>query len=78
MLHATQSQRISELPVPLAVLPAVKLLLTVEEAAAVLSLSRTRLYGLVMRKEIYSIKVGGARRIPMQSLHEFVQRLSQR
>jgi excisionase family DNA binding protein len=55
-----------------------KLLLTVEEAAAVLSLSRTRLYGLVMRKEIYSIKVGGARRIPLQALHDFVQRLSQR
>jgi len=55
-----------------------KLLLTVEEAAAVLSLSRTRLYGLVMHKEIYSVKVGGARRIPMQALHEFVQQLSQR
>ncbi len=55
-----------------------KLLLTVEDAASVLSLSRTRMYGLVMRKEIYSIKVGGARRVPMQALHEFVQQLSQR
>jgi excisionase family DNA binding protein len=63
-------------PIERAVLPTSKLLLTVEEAASVLSLSRTRMYGLVMRKEIYSIKVGGARRVPMQALHEFVQQLS--
>jgi excisionase family DNA binding protein len=54
-----------------------KLLLTVNEAAEALSLSRTRLYDLLMRKQIFSVKVGGARRIPLKALHEFVDRLAE-
>jgi excisionase family DNA binding protein len=54
----------------------VKLLLTIDEAAAMLSLGRTRVYGLVMRNEIFSVKVGGSRRIPVGALHDFVGRLS--
>ncbi len=49
-----------------------KLLLTVEEAAERLSLGRTLVYDLVMRKQITSLKVGRARRIPVTALDEFV------
>jgi len=51
-----------------------KLLLTVDEAAAVMSLGRTLLYRLVMRDEIISIKVGRTRRVPMWALREYVRR----
>jgi excisionase family DNA binding protein len=54
----------------------VKLLLTVDEACAMLSVGRTRLYSLVTRNEIFSVKVGGLRRIPVTALHDFVERLS--
>ncbi len=52
-----------------------KLLLRPEEAAAVLSISRTALFGLLSTKEIFSVKIRGARRIPMAALEEYVQRL---
>jgi excisionase family DNA binding protein len=54
-----------------------KLLLTVNEAARTLSLSRTRVYELVMRKELFSVKVRGSRRIPVKALEEFVEHLTQ-
>lgn len=52
----------------------VKLLLSVDEAARMLSLGRTLVYDLVMRREIASIKVGRMRRIPVAALQEFVGR----
>jgi excisionase family DNA binding protein len=58
-------------PLPRDVEPSnTKLLLTVDEAAAVMSLGRTLLYRLVMRGEIISIKVGRTRRVPMWALRE--------
>jgi excisionase family DNA binding protein len=54
--------------------PPVKLLLTVEEAAQALSVGRTFMWELVMRRQVKSIKVGRARRVPVASLHEFVAR----
>ncbi len=54
-----------------------KLLLTVEEAAQVMSLGRTLMYALVMRKQITSIKVGRTRRIPLTALEQYVQRLTE-
>ncbi len=53
----------------------VKLLLTPGEAADMLSISRTLLYRLIMHKRIYSVKVGGARRIPLRALAEYVDSL---
>ena len=55
--------------------PSRKLLVTVEEAAELLSLSRTRMYGLLGCKRIISVKVGGVRRIPVKALHQFVETL---
>jgi excisionase family DNA binding protein len=51
------------------------LLLTPIKAARALSISRSLLYGLIMQNRIFSIKIGGARRIPRQALHEYVASL---
>ena len=50
-----------------------QLLLTVDEAAQRLSLGRTFVYGLVMRGQIASGKLGRTRRIPTVALERFVQ-----
>jgi excisionase family DNA binding protein len=52
-----------------------KLLLTPEEAAELLSLSRSTLYRLMARGEMPSHKVGRARRVPRALLEQFVARL---
>lgn len=48
------------------------LLLTPQEAAATLRMSRSSLYKLLLTGEIPSIKVGRMRRIPLNSLKEWV------
>jgi excisionase family DNA binding protein len=53
----------------------VKLLLTPVEAAEVLGIKRTLLYELIMRRRILSVKVGGARRIPLKALQTYVEEL---
>jgi excisionase family DNA binding protein len=54
-----------------------KLLLSVEEAAAMMSLGRTLVYALVRRGEIASFKVGKSRRIPVGALHTFILRYAE-
>ncbi|MBA3823619.1 MAG: helix-turn-helix domain-containing protein [Ktedonobacterales bacterium] len=54
-----------------------KLLLTVEEAAQLLSIGRTLLYDLVMRGKVDSVKIGNARRIPLAALQAYVESLKQ-
>ena len=51
-----------------------KLLLTIEEAAQVLSLSRSLLYDLLMSEQIISIKIGRVRRVPVSALAIYVER----
>lgn len=53
-----------------------RVLVSVEDAAAMLSLGRTVVYQLVRRNEIRSVKVGRSRRIVASSLHEYVSRLA--
>jgi excisionase family DNA binding protein len=53
----------------------VKLLLTPEEAAHSLSISRTLLFRLLAHQEIQSIKLSGLQRIPRWALAEYVSRL---
>ncbi len=53
----------------------IKLLLTAGEAATALGIGRTLLYHLTMTGQLHSIKVGGARRFPLQSLQDYVERL---
>ena len=52
-----------------------KLLLTVEEAATMLSLGRSKVYDLIAKGEIPSIKIHGSRRVPMDSLSQWIEEL---
>jgi excisionase family DNA binding protein len=58
---------------PLGIPLEAKLLLSVDEAATLMSLGRSIVYDLVMRQQIASIKVGRMRRIPVSALREYVQ-----
>lgn len=51
-----------------------KLLLRINEASELLSLSRTNLYKLLISGELESIKVGRSRLIPTDSLEDFIRR----
>jgi excisionase family DNA binding protein len=52
-----------------------ELLLTVEQAAERLNLGRTFVYGLVRRGELASVKAGRARRVPVQAVDQYIERL---
>ena len=49
------------------------LLVRVEEAARILSLSRSTIYELLDRGELPSVRCGVARRIPLAALHTWVE-----
>ena len=48
------------------------LLLTPDEAAQSLRIKRTLLFHLLKTGKIASVKIGAARRIPIQALHDYV------
>jgi predicted DNA-binding transcriptional regulator AlpA len=59
-----------------------KLLLSVDEAAALLGVGRDRIYKLIMdicrdtkRPALYSVKVGARRLIPRQALDRYIDSL---
>ncbi len=52
-----------------------RVLLTVEAAAARLSISRTRMYALLKTGDVTSVRVGRLRRIPTSALDTFTARL---
>lgn len=51
------------------------MVLTIEQAAKVLGVGRTLMYGLVMNGEVESVTIGRLRRIPSEALSEYVNRL---
>lgn len=51
-----------------------KLLVSVEEAASLLSLGRTLTWALVRSNELQSIKVRNTRRVVVASLHDYIAR----
>lgn len=53
------------------------LLLSPEEAAQLLGISRSRVYELLRDAELPSIKIGRLRRIPRQAVHAYVNDLLQ-
>ena len=52
-----------------------KLLLTPEEAAEVIGVSRSKVYDLMRTQELESVRIGGSRRVPTAAIEEFVSRL---
>jgi excisionase family DNA binding protein len=54
-----------------------KLLLTVDEAAEALGLSRWKLYALLRSGRLRSVKLDGSRRIAASALAEFVETLEE-
>ena len=47
-------------------------LYTVQEAAEALKMSRSKVYGLMKRGELPSVKIGGSRRLRKQDLMDYV------
>ena len=52
------------------------LLLSVEEAAALLHIGRTRMYELIAAGDVTSVKLGGKRLVPRDELEKFVRQLA--
>ncbi len=53
----------------------IKLLLTPENAAEILSVGRTKVYQLMATGELRSVRIGKCRRVPMAAVLELVQQL---
>lgn len=56
-------------------IPGTPLLLSVEEGAAQLRIGRSRMFELIRQGSVLSVKVGGSRRIPYESLRSYVDHL---
>ncbi|HZT66891.1 MAG TPA: helix-turn-helix domain-containing protein [Acidimicrobiales bacterium] len=52
-----------------------QLLLTPEQAARALAIGRTKLYSLIARGVIASVKVDGCRRVPVRAVEAYVDQL---
>lgn len=52
-----------------------QLLLTVAEVSERLGLGKTKIYELLQKRELASVRIGAARRIPVSALEKYVQRL---
>jgi len=53
-----------------------RLLYRPEDAATILSVTRTRVYDLIRSGQLPSVKLGRSRRIPGAALHDFVDSLT--
>ncbi len=53
-----------------------RLLLTANEVAIALGVSRRKVFSLIQNQEIESIKVGSLRRVHRDALHRYVDNLS--
>ncbi|NED54804.1 helix-turn-helix domain-containing protein, partial [Micromonospora aurantiaca] len=49
-----------------------KLLLTVPEAAEALAISRSKLYELLASGALRSVRIDGSRRIPLNTLNDYI------
>lgn len=52
-----------------------RLLLTVPEAATALGLSRSKVYELITRRAVRSIRIDGSRRVPIEALEAYITEL---
>lgn len=55
----------------------VRLLLTVEETAETLTISRWKVFELIRMHQLRSIKIGGLRRVPRSAVEEYIARMLQ-
>lgn len=53
----------------------IRLVLTIEQAARRLGIGRTLMYSLVMSGEVESVTIGRLRRVPVECLTEYVNKL---
>ena len=53
-----------------------RVLLTPEEVAEALHVGRCTVYDLIRTNQLRSFKIGKLRRIPVDAVHEYVQRLT--
>jgi len=60
---------------PYTVAPVARLLLTVEETADMLTISRWKVFELIRLRELRSVKIGGLRRVPRGAIDEYISRL---
>ena len=51
-----------------------KIMYRPEEAAALMSVSRTAIFGLIRSGDLETIKIGGRRRIPRSSIDAYIAR----
>ena len=51
------------------------ILVSVTEAAQLLSIGRTAAWDLIRKRKIKSVKIGRTRRVPIAVIEEYVQRL---
>jgi excisionase family DNA binding protein len=51
------------------------ILVSVDDAAQMLSIGRTAAWELVRKQRIKSVKIGRTRRVPVSAVQEYVQRL---
>ena len=51
------------------------LVVTVEEAAALLRVGRVKVYELIARRAIKSVRIDGCRRVVLRSLYDFIESL---
>lgn len=58
-----------------AVVSHMRLLYRVEEAAAMLSISRHRIYELIRSGELATVTIGKSRRVPLASVTAYVEQL---
>ena len=74
---ARRQQRGEDHSEPVAVTEQVvhKLAVTVDEAAHLLSLNRTKIFAMIMRGELPSFKVGKSRRITVAALHDYLRKV---
>jgi len=70
LVHASPRDTDDHAAAPGALMP---LLLTVAQAAELLSVSRTTLYELLAGGSIESIHIGRSRRVPIDALRDFVE-----
>ncbi|WP_315093228.1 helix-turn-helix domain-containing protein [uncultured Cellulomonas sp.] len=55
-----------------------KVLLTPDEAARALGISRSKVYELILTRTLESVKIGACRRVPVDALDAYVEGLRSR